>query len=74
MKNVTISIDDRLLQSSREYAHRQKTSLNTMIRNYLETVSSNPSNSWIAECFALMDRHPVSSKGKTWRREELYDR
>jgi hypothetical protein len=74
MKNVTISIDDRLLQSSREYAHRQKTSLNTLIRNYLETVSSNASNSWIAECFSLMDKHPVSSKGKTWRREELYDR
>jgi hypothetical protein len=73
MKNVTISLDDHLLESTREYALQHKTSLNQLIRNLLKTVSSNPSNSWIAECFSLMDRHPVSSKGKTWKREDLYD-
>jgi hypothetical protein len=74
MKNVTISLDDHLLESTREYAHQHKTSLNQLIRNLLKTVSSNPSKFWIDECFALMDKHPVSSKGKTWQREDLYGR
>jgi hypothetical protein len=73
MKNVTISVEDQLLESSRDYAHRQKVSLNKLIRNFLQTVSTNRSNLWVEECFSLMDKNQVSSKGKKWRREEIYD-
>jgi hypothetical protein len=73
MKNVTLSVDERLLQASREYAHHQHTSLNSLIRKLLQNTASRRSNLWIDECLSLMDRSKVSSKGKKWSREELYD-
>jgi hypothetical protein len=73
MKNVTISIDDRLLKAGRDYAHRQHTSLNNLIRKSLRNIVSDRSPLWIDECLSLMDTCAVNVKGKKWRREELYD-
>jgi len=73
MKNVTLSVDERLLQASREYAQRRHTSLNSLIRKLLQNTASRRSNLWIDECLLLMDRSKVSSKGKKWSREDLYD-
>jgi len=28
---------------------------------------------WLDECFALMDRANARSRGKRWKREDLYD-
>jgi hypothetical protein len=73
MKNVTLSVDERLLQASREYAHNQHTSLNNLIRKLLQNTASRRSNLWVEECLSLMDRCKVSSRGKKWSREDLYD-
>jgi hypothetical protein len=73
MPNITISIDEKLLKSGREYADRHSTSINALIRTLLEQTVQNDSPQWLDECFALMDRAGGHSKGKRWKRGELYD-
>jgi len=73
MPNVTISIEEDLLKSGRQYAEKHHTSMNALIRKMLEQTVKRDSIQWIEECFALMDRAGVRSKGKTWKRGDLYD-
>ena len=73
MPNITISLDEELVQSGRRYAEKHQTSLNALIRKTLEQTVKSSSHSWIEECFRLMDRANVNSRGQQWRREELYD-
>ncbi len=73
MPNITISLDEDLLKSGRRYAQKHQTSLNALIRTLLEQNVRSQSKNWLEECFQLMDRTNVNSKGQQWRREELYD-
>jgi hypothetical protein len=38
----------------------------------LEQTVQPHSGEWLDECFNLMDRAHVNSKGKRWKREDLY--
>jgi hypothetical protein len=73
MPNVTISIDEDLLKSARQYAEKHHTSVNALIRKMLEQTVKQDSIQWIEECFSLMDRAGVRSDGKKWKRGDLYD-
>jgi len=73
MPNITISLDDNLIKSGRDYAEKHRTSINALIRNLLEQRVKSDSKQWLDECFELMDRANASSNGKTWQREDLYD-
>jgi len=73
MTNVTLSIDDQLLKRARRYASQHHTSLNDLIRSLLTSTVGNPSEDWLEACFQLADRAGANSRGKTWKREDLYD-
>ena len=73
MPNITISLDEDLLKTGRRYAEEHQTSLNALIRKLLEQNVRHQSKNWLEECFQLMDRTNINSKGRKWRREELYD-
>lgn len=73
MKNITISLDDKLLEAGRRYAQEHNTSLNALIRQLLGRTVLPSSDNWIEECLSLMDRANANSKGRRWKREELYD-
>jgi plasmid stability protein len=73
MPNITISLDKDLLKSGRQYAEKHGTSLNALIRRMLEQTVKSESEDWLEECFQLMDRANANSKGRRWKREELYD-
>ena len=73
MPNVTISLDEDTLRAVREYAHRQNTSVNALIRQLLEQRVRRSDGAWIDGCFAAMDALAVNSGGRTWQREDLYD-
>ena len=73
MPNITISLDENLLKISRRYAGKHRTSLNALIRKFLEQNVKCDSNDWLEECFRLMDQADGSSKGERWKREDLYD-
>ncbi|MCK4797924.1 MAG: hypothetical protein KAT05_11100 [Spirochaetes bacterium] len=73
MSNVTISIDNNLLQESKKYAQQHGTSLNSLIRRLLKKTVEYNSTNWVDECFNLMDKTNGNSNGKKWKRENLYD-
>ena len=74
MPNVTLSIDEKTLKASREYAKKHNISLNALIRQMLaQRVAWGSSSEWLDECFTKMDAAAGDSKGQTWSRDELYD-
>ena len=73
MKNITISIDEEVLEAGRKYAKMHNTSLNALIRRLLKQTVVKQSSGWLDECFELMDKQKANSEGKRWKREELYD-
>jgi len=75
MKNITLAIDERLLEESREYAREHHTSLNAMVREMLaKRVLSGQGADWLDKAFELADKSHGRLKGWKWNREELYDR
>ena len=72
MKNITLSIDDDLLNAGREYARKHNVSLNALVRRLLEHTVARKDNGVFDEMFEIMDKLQVSSDGKRWSREELY--
>ena len=72
MKNITLSIDDDLLEKGREYARSHNISLNVLVRRLLEQAVVRKESRWLDDMFRLMDKANVSSKGKRWTRDELY--
>ena len=73
MPNITISLNELLLKSGRKYAEAHQTSVNALIRCLLEKTVKSDSIEWIEEIFTLMDRASIDSKGKRWKRKDLYD-
>jgi hypothetical protein len=73
MPNITISLDDDLLKAGRRYAKKHNTSVNAIIRKLLEQTVKPQSEDWLDECFKLMDQAEINSRGRRWKREDLYD-
>jgi hypothetical protein len=72
MKNITLSIEDEVLQAGREYARRHNMSFNVLVRRLIEQTVIPKKGKWLEDTFSLMDRVNASSDGVTWTREELY--
>jgi len=73
--NVTLSIDEETLARARELAVLRGTSLNQMIRDYLEAVASDLSSEEILqELEANWEQNSGDSGGRRWTREELHER
>jgi hypothetical protein len=72
MANITLSIPDDLLKEGREYAKKKNTSLNALIRSLLKMTIVNKKKGWLEEVYKIADQSPSSSKGKAWKREDLY--
>jgi hypothetical protein len=72
--NVTLSIDDQTLVRARLLAQRRGTSLNQMIREYLESLTASDPAQAVAELDRLWNEEEGNSGGWTWNREEAYDR
>lgn len=73
MKNVTIAIDEKLLDAGRAYARAHNTSLNNIIRESLRrTVVKETRATWAGEFLDVADKVRGDSRGKKWKREDLY--
>lgn len=77
MANLTLAIDDETLRAARIRALEQGTSVNAVVREYLRSYAEheNPVEV-LRRIFARADRSRASSGpgGRTWTREDLYDR
>jgi hypothetical protein len=73
--NVTLAIEDKLLARAREVARTRRTTLNQLVRDYLERLTAPTDAPTVADEFArLWAEHEGRSGGRKWRREDLYDR
>ena len=75
MKNVTLAIDETLLEQARVLAERRKTSLNAMIRSLLVAeVEQEDRIAWAkAGMKRLMDESPLHLESDfKWNRDEIY--
>ena len=73
-KNLTISVDEDLLKRARSLARKQGTSLNALLRGYLEVlVGEQPGEVVADELLILMHEHGGRSGGRKIGRDDLYE-
>jgi hypothetical protein len=72
MKNITLSIDDALLQAGREYARQHNISFNVLVRRLIEQTVVQRRARWLDDTFRLMDKADVKSGNEKWTRGDLY--
>jgi hypothetical protein len=70
VKNVTISLNERLLELSREYAKAQGKSFNEFIRDLLSGTVEGNAVSRVEAAFAEADRLNLRLEGEMPSREE----
>ncbi len=73
MPNITLSIDEKTLRQSREYARKHNLSLNALIRQMLEQKIGLSKENWVGEFLSLSDSLKINSNGYKWAREDIYD-
>lgn len=76
MSNLTLTIDDDLLRKARMRALAENTSVNAVVRAYLERYVQQRENAQriIASLQNIYEQSRPSSGGRRWTREEIYDR
>lgn len=76
MANITLKIDEELLQKARRLAVRKKTSINAIVRKRIEEFVSGDLRREAAvkglEAFYRQSKARVGAK--TWTRDELHER
>ena len=76
MANVTISIDEDTLRRARIRALERGTSLNALVREYLERLVDDDIGTTAARRFLARSERARSSSGgggRSWRRADVYD-
>ena len=72
--NVTLSIDDRVVAEARRIAAVRGTSLNQIVRDFLDELTQvDQVESVVAQLDALWAEEDYRSEGP-WTREELHER
>ena len=73
-KNITLSVEERLVNRAREVAGRQGRSLNGLIRDFLATLVGEQDGETAADAlFSVMDAHPGRSGGARICRDDIYE-
>jgi ribonuclease D len=72
MKNITLALDEKIIQKGRKYASKHNLTLNSLVRKLLERTVEEDSQNWLEECFQLMDKVKITQAVKKWKREDLY--
>lgn len=73
--NLTITIDDELLRRARIRALSQGTSVNAVLREFLESYAGSPIEEEARARLAEMARQSAASSGpggRSWKRHEFY--
>jgi hypothetical protein len=76
--NLTLSVDDKLVEKARQVATRQGTSLQALVRQYIETLAGSREGAALVERleehWRESDKHlrEHPAKGYKFDREDLY--
>lgn len=75
MANLTLSLDDELLQRAREAAVRENTSVNALVREYLEQyVNARERRLRALDALDAVADRTLSASHEPWSRESLHQR
>jgi hypothetical protein len=78
MKNITLAVEDKVLAAVRKVAAERKTTVNGLVRDYLESLAEQArreaSARARAELVRLSEESTAGMGDWKWNREELYDR
>ncbi len=76
MVHLTIALEERVLEEARRKAVQQGTSVDDLLRSYLESYAGHQDqgNQGIRELIDLSSRARSGSGGARWTRDELHDR
>lgn len=73
--NLTLSVDDQIVERARKVARAMGKSLNELVREYLRTLSADDNAARdIEELKALSRRAKGRSRGWRFNRQELHER
>ena len=73
--NVTLSIDDRIIEEARKLAQARGTSVNQLVRDYLQSlVRPRDAEGFGRELRQLTSEGKGSSKGWRFNRDELHEK
>ena len=75
MANLTLALDDALLQRAREAALRENTSVNALVRNFLSRYVEGRSRRLESlSRFEAVAASSQSSSAEPWTRDSLHER
>ena len=77
MANLTITIDEQLLKKARMRALEDGTSVNALLRAYVERYAGSGDSTEALAGFARIARRSAATSGpggRSWTRAELHDR
>ena len=76
MANLTITVDDEVLKRARVRATEQGTSVNAVLRDYLEQYAGTRSaqEQALSNLLALSGRARSRRGRRTWSRDDLHER
>lgn len=74
--NITLSADEALIRSTRRYARQKHTTLNNLLRQYMQSVTRQDCAARSAEEFRqlAMSHAGASTDGYRFNREEAHSR
>jgi hypothetical protein len=77
MKNITLAIDEGVLNKVRRYAAHRNTTVNALVRDHLERIARNEDRKKrvIAELKAMSEKSTAElGADYKWNREDCYER
>jgi len=74
MKNTTLSFDEFLLTKAREISDSLGISFNAWVNRLIKSEIEGSQKNQIQELFRVAEEISGNSKGKTWTRDEMYER
>lgn len=77
MPNLTLSIDEGTLKRARIKAIEQGTSVNALVRRYLEQLAGRSTDRLAVESFLSLAKGAQAGSGpgaRSWTRDDIYDR
>ena len=76
MKNITLAVDEAVLDEVRLYAAKRQTSVNGLVRDFLGgiAVQENRMERARRRLIELMDNSTLEAGPIEWKREDLHDR
>ncbi|HZQ19813.1 MAG TPA: DUF6364 family protein [Terriglobales bacterium] len=73
--NLTLSVDDEIVESARRRAKALGKSVNQLVREYLELLAGKTDREAMLQEFREMSKHPRGdSRGWKFNRDEIHER